>query len=205
MSQKANSLIDRLKSELSVKKDKDLCDMLGIKHNTLSTWKKRDTLDFNKVLELCERNNLDLNFIFFEEEDENTKAKPQESLIAEKRKSKLSHFFSASLVNKSSRISIFYNQLEADTDKNNGEILVCQKVSLKKITKNKLYVFEDILNTIFLDTLVLVKEQGADTSKLYLSNSNKNFDLKTIVNAWQVLEKPNNITNFIGRLNPLGV
>src|SRR5690606_27314989 len=69
MSQNAKLIIQRIRQGLNINSDKEFCLMLGIKQNTLSTWKKRDTLDFNKIISLCEQNNLDLNEIFFNEDD----------------------------------------------------------------------------------------------------------------------------------------
>lgn len=137
MSQIANNLIERLKSELSIKKDKDLCIMLDIKHNTLSTWKKRDTLDFNKILALCEKHNLDLNYIFFEEQNllEQPEQKPLSKKAKAKKKSKLNHFYSTSLVSTNKNIALFYNQLETAQEKL-GEIIVCQRVSINKIKED---------------------------------------------------------------------
>jgi hypothetical protein len=66
MSQNAINILLRLKEALQINTDKEICSLLDVKSNTLSTWKKRDTLDFNKVIGLCEERNLDLNYIFFE-------------------------------------------------------------------------------------------------------------------------------------------
>lgn len=211
MSQKANNLIDRLKSELSIKKDKDLCLLLGIKHNTLSTWKKRDTLDFNKILELCEKYNLDLNFIFFEEE-ENIKEETIQPAIAgtllvpeanTNQKTRLNHFFTTQLVNTNRNISIFYNQF-SDGNKNiSGEIIVGQKVSSKKIIENYLYVIEDKHNKFYFDKLISVEGPNLKVPLFHLPGANKNIDLMSIINIWQVLHISTDILNFIDGLNPI--
>ena len=70
MAQSAITVIERIKNELLLTSDKALCKLLDIKPNTLSTWKKRDTLDFNKVIALCNERQLNLNYIFFGEERE---------------------------------------------------------------------------------------------------------------------------------------
>ena len=211
MSQKAKNLIDRLKSELFIKKDKDLCMLLGIKHNTLSTWKKRDTLDFNKILELCEKHNLDLNYIFFEEE-ESLKEEKKQAIIASalvipevhtNRKNKLNPFFNTQLVNTNRHISIFYNQVGNDDKNISGKLIVGQKVSSKKIVENDLYVIEDNNGEFYLDKLISIEEPTLKMPIFHLSDSNKNIDLKSIINLWQVLHISTSVQNFIAGLNPI--
>ena len=211
MSQKAKNLIDRLKSELFIKKDKDLCMLLGIKHNTLSTWKKRDTLDFNKILELCEKHDLDLNYIFFEEE-ESLKEEKKQAIIASalvipevhtNRKNKLNPFFNTQLVNTNRHISIFYNQVGNDDKNISGKLIVGQKVSSKKIVENDLYVIEDNNGEFYLDKLISIEEPTLKMPIFHLSDSNKNIDLKSIINLWQVLHISTSVQNFIAGLNPI--
>lgn len=211
MSQKANNLIDRLKAELFIKKDKDLCMLLGIKHNTLSTWKKRDTLDFNKILELCEKHDLDLNYIFFEEE-ESLKEEKKQAIIASalvipevhtNRKNKLNPFFNTQLVNTNRHISIFYNQVGNDDKNISGKLIVGQKVSSKKIVENDLYVIEDNNGKFYLDKLISIEEPTLKMPIFHLSDSNKNIDLKSIINLWQVLHISTSVQNFIAGLNPI--
>tara|TARA_R110002020_G_scaffold40543_1_gene119789 strand:+ start:1776 stop:2405 length:630 start_codon:yes stop_codon:yes gene_type:complete len=209
MSQKANNLIARLKFELGIKKDKDLCKLLDIKHNTLSTWKKRDTLDFNKILELCDKHNLDLNYIFFEEEEK--KKEEQETIhnnalivpvVQTKKRNKLNPFFNTHLINTNRNISIFYNQVR-DGDKISGEIVVGQKISLKKILANELYVIEDKQNSFYLDRLVNVENQKLKDSVFRLENLNKDIGLDSILHIWQVLHQSKNILGFIDGLSPI--
>lgn len=205
MSLNSNNLIERLKSKLSIKKDKDLCLLLDIKSNTLSTWRKRDTLDFNKILELCEKHNLDLNYIFFEEDE---KIKPEEEPKEEfKRpaKSRVNHFLSTQLINTNRNICVFYNQIGGNdgNDNSSGEIIIGQKVSVKKIDENSLYIIEDKDNALYLDKLVLIKNKNNKTSRVYLNRFNKNIELKSIVNVWGVLDVSSNFFKYMDGLGPL--
>lgn len=63
-SQFANKIITDLKSALKIKTDRELCDLLKIKQNTLSTWKKRNSVDYGSVIALCELMDIDINEIF---------------------------------------------------------------------------------------------------------------------------------------------
>lgn len=63
-SQNAINVIDRLKKALKIKTDIELSEFLNIKPNTISTWKKRDSVDFDSIISICELYELDLNEIF---------------------------------------------------------------------------------------------------------------------------------------------
>ncbi|MGS2763335.1 LexA family transcriptional regulator [Sinomicrobium sp. M5D2P9] len=59
------ALLKRLKELIGIRTDVELSEVLGIKPNTLSTWKKRNTLDYKKVLTACYNYRLDINKLFF--------------------------------------------------------------------------------------------------------------------------------------------
>lgn len=63
-SHNAISVIVRLKKALKIKTDIELSEFLNIKPNTISTWKKRDSVDFDSIITICELYELDLNEIF---------------------------------------------------------------------------------------------------------------------------------------------
>lgn len=63
-SQNAIKIIERLKKSLKIKTDIELSEFLNIRPNTISTWKKRDTVDFVSIISICELYELDLNEIF---------------------------------------------------------------------------------------------------------------------------------------------
>ncbi|MCS4238253.1 helix-turn-helix domain-containing protein [Myroides odoratus] len=60
----ANEVITRLKQLLGYKNDLQLAEVLDIKPNTLSTWKKRETLAYDKIIEVCKKYKIDLNDLF---------------------------------------------------------------------------------------------------------------------------------------------
>ncbi len=64
---KATEVIRRLKQMLDYKNDLQLAQVLEIKPNTLSTWKKRESLDYNKIMEVCRNHKIDLNTLFLAE------------------------------------------------------------------------------------------------------------------------------------------
>ncbi|MGQ1945400.1 LexA family transcriptional regulator [Ornithobacterium rhinotracheale] len=54
-------ILNEIKKHLGYKKDGDFADFLGIKQNTLSTWKSRNTIDYDLIISKCE--NIDANWL----------------------------------------------------------------------------------------------------------------------------------------------
>lgn len=65
-SHNANDVLNRMKKLLRVKTDLELSKLLDVRPNTLSTWKKRDSLDYSTIIELCKLYKIDLNQVFME-------------------------------------------------------------------------------------------------------------------------------------------
>lgn len=63
-SQNASDVINRLKSLLKLKTDIQLSEFLNIRPNTISTWKKRNSLDYETVISICDLYELNLNEVF---------------------------------------------------------------------------------------------------------------------------------------------
>ena len=62
--QSALEIINRLKSYLKIRTDIQLSEFLNVRPNTISTWKKRDSVDYNSIIKICELYEIDLNEIF---------------------------------------------------------------------------------------------------------------------------------------------
>ncbi len=62
----ANLILKRLKKALQINTDIELSKLLDIKPNTISTWKKRDTLDYSAIISICNLYGIDLNRILSE-------------------------------------------------------------------------------------------------------------------------------------------
>ena len=63
--QNATGVIKKLKRMLGIKTDLQLADILDVKPNTISSWKKRDSLQYEGLIALCKEHKIDLNELFF--------------------------------------------------------------------------------------------------------------------------------------------
>ncbi len=66
-----NSVIDKLKKIFKVKSDVDLSRKLGFSDRVVTTWKQRNTLNFEKIIEIAIEKDIDLNYLFKNNNDVN--------------------------------------------------------------------------------------------------------------------------------------
>jgi|GEM_PF-1471988 len=59
--QNANKILERLKQVTGIKKDIELAKFLGLSRSTISTWKTRQTIDYNLLFMKCKQYNKDIN------------------------------------------------------------------------------------------------------------------------------------------------
>lgn len=48
-----SQIINEIKLHLNIKTDSELADFLGVKQPTISSWRKRDTLDYELIITKC--------------------------------------------------------------------------------------------------------------------------------------------------------
>jgi CI repressor-like protein/peptidase S24-like protein len=65
----ANLILQKIKKSLKISTDIQLSEFLNIKPNTISTWKKRNTMDYASIISICELYEIDLNGLFFDREN----------------------------------------------------------------------------------------------------------------------------------------
>lgn len=63
ISNNAILFITRLKSELKISTDLQLAAYLGVNQSTLSSWKSRNSVDYDKIIEKC--NNISLDYLVY--------------------------------------------------------------------------------------------------------------------------------------------
>ncbi|MCT8340294.1 helix-turn-helix domain containing protein [Flavobacteriaceae bacterium TK19130] len=141
MAQSADIIIDRLKKLLNLSSDKALCEVLDIKPNTLSTWKRRKTLDFNKVIALCNKHELNLNYVFFGEESD-TFSLPEQKVPTAKLMGKFEDhaIHTMKLVNTNRNLILFKAKKDSLPLVKKGALVVGQKVQKNKIRQETPYI-----------------------------------------------------------------
>jgi len=73
-----SNILKKLKDVVGVKSDKELASLLDVSYSTIAAWKKRNTLDFQKVIKFALEHSIDLNYLFadtfiFNENSKNNK------------------------------------------------------------------------------------------------------------------------------------
>jgi transcriptional regulator with XRE-family HTH domain len=62
-----SDVLERIKVLKNIKKDADLAKMLGVEPNTVTTWRKRGSLPYEKIIAFCEREKVSLDALFMGE------------------------------------------------------------------------------------------------------------------------------------------
>ncbi|WP_164970978.1 helix-turn-helix domain-containing protein [Halarcobacter mediterraneus] len=60
---KFDDILSRLYELLGVTKDTEFCNRYNVKANTLSTWKKRNTIPYELIVEISQNENFSLDYI----------------------------------------------------------------------------------------------------------------------------------------------
>lgn len=61
----ATGVLRKIKKLLGVKTDLQLSEILQVKPNTISSWKKRNSLQYESLIALCKEHKINLNDLFF--------------------------------------------------------------------------------------------------------------------------------------------
>ncbi len=64
-----DEILTRLYESMGFKKDVEFCEKFGIKANTLSTWKKRDTIPYELIEKISQNENISLDYLIFGKEN----------------------------------------------------------------------------------------------------------------------------------------
>lgn len=68
-----SKILQKIKKMVGVKTDLELSKLLHVKPNTISSWKKRNSLQYESIIALCQEHNVDLNELFLDSSDSNSK------------------------------------------------------------------------------------------------------------------------------------
>lgn len=62
----STEVFNRIKKNLGFRTDKELAERLEVPLRRLQTWKSRNTMRFHEILQFCEKEDIDLNTVFFD-------------------------------------------------------------------------------------------------------------------------------------------
>jgi hypothetical protein len=63
-----NGILNRVKDLTSMKNDRALALLFGVKPNTLSGWRERNSMSYERLFAVCEVLKLDMNFVVLNRE-----------------------------------------------------------------------------------------------------------------------------------------
>lgn len=69
------AILIRLRKRLGLKTDLEVSRLFRVSPNTISTWKARNTVNFQMLIAICYENNISIDSILVEKENEEQKAR----------------------------------------------------------------------------------------------------------------------------------
>lgn len=195
-SQNAIDVIDRLKKLLKLKTDIQLAELLNIKPNTISTWKKRNSLDYEAIISISELYELDLNEVFL------NKRKSQNTTLCTPLITREALFQYASGSDREALLEIVptykFPFVDADNSmafqvvSNNmfplideNSFVVCQPVALDDLKENAVAVVVSKNKGIFLNRVNLGSYASSD--QVLLTNDNEFYN-DVVLNSGEIVE-----------------
>lgn len=203
-SQSAIKIIERLKKSLKIKTDIELSEFLNIRPNTISTWKKRDTVDYLSIISICELCELDLNEIFLNKKVE-TATNNSTPLICKEAQFQYSNdqnieeslelypkYSFPFVTSESSRaFQVTSNNMFPVIDENS--FVVCEKVEIEKIVDNSLVVLISKEKGLFINRIAKNKYN----EDFYILKNDNDFYSDIKVDASEIKE----VWNIVGALS----
>lgn len=182
----ASLVLNKIKKALKISSDKQLSEILNIKPNTISTWKKRDTLDYRIIISICELYEIDLNEIFYDSGnhfDKNKSYLTDTPLICREIQFQYCVDSSSILENlpkynfpfirsESSRVfQVLSNNMFPIIDENS--FVICEEISREEIQENSLVVIVSKSRGLFINRI----HRSHKSPDIYLlSNDNSFFE-----------------------------
>lgn len=172
-SQNAIKIIERLKKSLNIKRDIELSEFLNIRPNTISTWKKRDSVDFASIISICELYELDLNEIFLDKKAVSSSSHLTPMICKE------GQFQYAKEENIDSQLDLYPKySFPFVTSENSRAFQVTSNNMFPTIEENSIVICEAVeINNISDNSLIVLisKEKGLLINRITKSNKSDNF------------------------------
>ncbi len=193
-SQNANFILKKLKKSLKITTDIQLSEILNVKPNTISTWKKRNTIDYKLIISICELYEIDLNQIF----SENTKltsssdfsssetpliSKEQQFQYCIDKEDVLEHLpkyhFPFIKTEGSVLFQVSSNNMSPIVEENS--FAICEIGDLKTVNDNSLVIIISKSKGFFINKIF----KSTSTKDMYmLTNENKFYKISDFINSY---------------------
>ncbi|MES2862755.1 MAG: helix-turn-helix domain-containing protein [Bacteroidota bacterium] len=196
----AKNILNRLKKALKVDTDTRLSEILNIKPNTISSWKKRNTLDYSKIIDKCIELNINLNLIFNESPtnhlfDTYTPIVSKD-LIYQYTSGKLKDSLDIlptmkipSLKNKES-VAFQIDKSIIDSNSSKDCFAICEKTALLDVSEDDIVI---IISNNLGFFVTKIKRTSSDSDKSVITveddspfNKNTSISIKDIDELWKV-------------------
>jgi len=194
-SQNAINIIDRLKRALKIKTDIELSEFLNIKPNTISTWKKRNSVDFDSIISICELYELDLNEIFLNKKkvsgySANTPLVSREVQFQYVRENDINSFleilpkYSFPFINadETRAFQVISNNMFPFIEENS--YVMCEKVELNEVENLSMVVAVSKKKGLFLNRI----SRSETNENTYILSSENDFFNEVIIQASEINE-----------------
>lgn len=189
----STEVLTRLKILLGVRSAKELAHIFNLKPNTISSWKKRNTLSYSKVIEICRQHEIDLNALFYTTYQNIAINKSYIPVPIVYIDDYLEYYLNLQVKNKKRKQIYLPKRVNFDiviqmhsnaVERMQGELLYvfCKKVEVSKVRVGKEYIFL-VKNKGFLKYNVLVHD--VEHHRLQLSREREEV---IWLNAKEILE-----------------
>lgn len=180
----ASLILTKLKKALKINSDKQLSEFLNIKPNTISTWKKRDSVDYKIIISICELYEIDLNEIFYDSSnhfDQNKNYLTDTPLVC--REIQFQYCIDSSAIldslpkynfpfirSENSRVfQVLSNNMFPIIDENS--FVICEEITKEQIKENSLVV-------------IVSKSKGLFINRIHISHKSKDIYLLSSENSF---------------------
>ncbi|UPT70565.1 MAG: helix-turn-helix domain containing protein [Flavobacterium sp. JAD_PAG50586_2] len=184
ISPNASFILIKLKKALKISSDKQLSEFLNIKPNTISTWKKRNSVDYKIIISICELYEIDLNEIFYDDVnhfDKNKNYLTDTPLVC--RESQFQYCVDSSSIlyslpkfnfpfirSESSRVfQVLSNNMFPIIDENS--FVICEEIEKEHIQENSLVVIVSKSKGLFINRI----HRSQKSKDVYLLSSENSF------------------------------
>lgn len=198
-SQNAIKIIERLKKSLKIKTDIELSEFLNIRPNTISTWKKRNSVDYDSIIAICELYEIDLNQIFLDR-TETASYTATTALVCREMQFQYSkeddvsslvdilpkYNFPFVTAEKSRAFQVTSNNMFPVIDENT--FVICEQIEIDSIVDNSIVVLVSAEKGLFINRIIKNEQKNG---QYFLKSENDFFrditiDKKEIKEIWNV-------------------